>query len=63
MVEKHTGKNEMYEVFNGLRFTKRNSLRSLKSARAKGRFYAEQGYLYRIEREKLGVYHVYTRRQ
>ena len=61
MTEKHTGVNEKYEVFDGLRFTKRNTLHSLKSARAKGRFYADQGYLYRIEREKPGYYNVYTR--
>ena len=63
MTEKHTGVNEKYEVFDGLRFTKKNSVRSLKSARAWGKKYAEMGLLYRIEREKIGYYNVYTRRR
>ena len=61
MSEKHTGRNEMYEVFDGVRFTRRNTVRSLKSARAWGKKYAEQGYLFRVEKERPGFYNVYTR--
>ena len=56
-------RNEMYESFDGVRFTRRNTLRSLKSARAWGKKYAEQGYLYRIENIKPGFYVIYTRRK
>jgi len=63
MTEKHSGSNEKYEVFDGVRFTKRNTVRSLKSARAWGKKYAEQGYLFRVEKEKPGYYNVYTRRK
>jgi len=61
--ENHTGIAEKTEVFGGLRFRKKHTVRSLKSARAWQKKYESQGYYTRVEREKPGFYNVYTRKK
>ena len=56
-------KHETYRVFDGVRFTWRNTVRSLKSARAWGKKYAEQGYHFRVDKIRPGFYSVYTRKR
>jgi hypothetical protein len=63
MSEHHTGINEKSEVFAGLRFRKRHTVRSLKSARQWQKKYEADGYHCRIEKERVGFYNVYVRRK
>jgi hypothetical protein len=58
MVEK-----EKTEKFGGLRFMKRHTVRSLKSANAWKKHYEGKGNHVRIEREGPARYNVYTRRK
>jgi len=64
MPEYHAGISEKTEVFNGLRFKKRHTVRSLKSARQWQKKYEADGYYCRVEKEKQpGFYNVYTRKK
>lgn len=63
MTEYHTGVSEKTEVFSGLRFRKRHTVRSLKSARQWQKKYEADGYYTRIEKERVGFYNVYTRKK
>ena len=53
---------EKTEMFGGLRFRKKHTVRSLKSANKWKKFYEPQ-YHVRVEREKPGYYNVYLRRK
>ena len=63
MIEHHTGTTEKTEVFGGLRYRKKHTVRSLKSARAWQKKYESEGYNTRIEKERVGFYNVYTRKK
>jgi hypothetical protein len=63
MSESHSGITEKSEVFGGLRYRKRHTVRSLKSARQWQKKYETEGYYTRIEKERVGFYNVYTRRK
>jgi hypothetical protein len=62
-MENHTGITEKFEMFNGLKFRKRHTVHSLKSARNWQKKYEAEGYYTRIEKEKPGYYNVYTRKK
>ena len=53
---------EVYEKFGGVNYRLRHSVHSLASARKWENEYKGQGMSVRIEKEKRGVYLVYTRR-
>jgi hypothetical protein len=63
MSESHSGITEKYEMFGGLKFKKRHTVRSLKSARQWQKKYEADGYYTRIEKERVGFYNVYVRRK
>ena len=63
MSENHTGISEKFEMFGGLKFRKKHTVRSLKSARKWKNHYEENGYYVRVEYEKVGFYNVYTRKR
>jgi hypothetical protein len=63
MSEMHTGISEKFEIFGGLKYRKRHTVRSLKSARAWQKKYESEGYNTRIEKERVGFYNVYVRRK
>jgi predicted ATP-grasp superfamily ATP-dependent carboligase len=54
---------EVYEKFGGVNYRLRHNVRSLASARKWEKVYRDQGMSVRIEREKRGVYLVFTRRR
>ncbi len=60
--ENHTGISEKSEVFNGMRFRKKHTVRSMRSAN-KWKKYYEPTYYVRVEREMPGYYNVYLRRK
>ena len=62
-MEKHTGSSEKSEVFSGMRFMKRHTVRSLRSATKWKKHYEAKGFYVRVEREGPGRYNVYTRRK
>ena len=53
---------EVYEKFGGVNYRLRHSVHSLASARKWEKVYRDQGMAVKIEKEKRGVYLVYTRR-
>lgn len=61
MEKPRSRKPEVREVFHGVTFVRRHTVRSLASARKWVEYYENKGALARYEREKSGVYHVYTR--
>jgi len=63
MSENHSGTTEKFEMFSGLKYRKRHTVRSLKSARQWQKKYEAEGYHCRIEKEKIGFYNVYTRKK
>jgi len=63
MPEHHTGITEKFEMFDGMVFRKKHTVRSLKSARNWQKKYAAKGYYTRIEKEKPGFYNIYTHKK
>jgi hypothetical protein len=61
--ENHTGITEKTEVFSGMRFRKKHTVRSLRSANAYKKKYSESGYLVRVEKERQGFWNIYIRRK
>ena len=53
---------EVYEKFGGVNYRLRHSVHSLASARKWEKEYGGKGMAVKIEKEKRGVYLVYTRR-
>jgi hypothetical protein len=53
---------EIYIKFNGLNYRLRHNVHSLASARKWEKEYGGKGMAVKIEKEKRGVYLVYTRR-
>jgi hypothetical protein len=60
-MENHEGK-EKSEMFSGMRFQRKHTVRSLRSANDWKRFYAPT-HLVRCEREGPAKYNVYIRRK
>lgn len=68
-MEKHSGTNEKFEAFEipgmgMVRFTRKHSCRTLRSANEWKRKYTNEGFYVRVEKEKSGrIYNVYTRKK
>jgi len=61
--ENHTGITEKTEVFSGMRFRKKHTVRSLRSANQFKKKYISEGYLVRVEKERQGFWNIYCRRK